>query len=271
MVLSEKRVLAVISGASRGIGKEIAIQMSKKVAPNSAFLLTARNEAGLLQLKQDILNSSEKAQVWIVVCDMGSLNGDAIKTFTEVLGEMKESGPFDTALVFHNCGTVGDVSKRGSELNNPEQWHNYLHINLIAMIQFNNLVLSSITKQTARHRLVVNITSLLAIQGFPSLTQYSVGKAAREAFFRGLAVEDETIKVLNYSPGPVDTAMHDVIAKESFDEKIRSAFSRHDTQSHAVHRATLTTEQTVVKMLKHLEGNKFESGARIDFFDDENT
>ncbi|KAJ1359587.1 hypothetical protein KIN20_018352 [Parelaphostrongylus tenuis] len=89
MVIAGKRVLVVISGASRGIGKEIAIQMSKQVAPNSAFLLTARSEAALLQLKQDILNSSEKAQVWIVVCDMGSLNDDAIKTFTGVLGEMK--------------------------------------------------------------------------------------------------------------------------------------------------------------------------------------
>ncbi|EYC15434.1 hypothetical protein Y032_0037g3521 [Ancylostoma ceylanicum] len=48
----------------------------------------------------------------------------------------------------------------------------------------------------------------------PRPLQYSVGKAAREAFFRVLAVEDDTIKVLSYSPGPVDTAMHDVIAKE---------------------------------------------------------
>ncbi|VDM61917.1 unnamed protein product [Angiostrongylus costaricensis] len=274
MVLIGKRVLAVISGASRGIGKEIAVQISKQVAPNSAFLLTARNETALLQIKQDILNSSEKAQVWIVVCDMGSLNSDAIKTFTEVLEEMIALGPFDSAFIFHNCGTVGDVSKRCSALSNPEQWHNYLNVNLIAMIQFNNLLLSSITEQTADYRFVVNITSLLAIQGFPSLTQYSVGKAAREAFFRGLAVDDETIKVLSYSPGPVDTAMHDIIAKEqfrSFDENIRAAFSRQNTESHDVHRTTLTTTQTVVKMLKHLEENKFDSGSRIDYFDDENS
>ncbi|EYC15436.1 hypothetical protein Y032_0037g3523 [Ancylostoma ceylanicum] len=171
MVLSGKRVLTVVSGASRGIGKEIAVQVSKRVAPESVFLLTARNEATLLQIKQDILSSSEKAQVWIVVCDMGSFNDDAINTFKEVLGEIKEMGPFDSAFVFHNCGTAGDVSKRSTELSNAEQWQNYLNVNLIAMVQFNNLILESITKEVAPHRFVVNITSLVAIQGFPSLTQ----------------------------------------------------------------------------------------------------
>ncbi|RCN39872.1 putative sepiapterin reductase [Ancylostoma caninum] len=215
MVLSGKRVLTVVSGASRGIGKEIAVQVSKRVAPDS------------------------------------------------------EMGPFESAFVFHNCGTAGDVSKRSTELSNAEQWQNYLNVNLIAMVQFNNLILEAITKEVAPHRFIVNITSLVAIQGFPSLTQYSVGKAAREAFFRVLAVEDDTIKVLSYSPGPVDTAMHDVIAKESFDEGIRAAFSQNTSLDHEAHRCTLTPTQTVVKMLKHLENDTFQSGARIDYFDDE--
>ncbi|KHJ87106.1 hypothetical protein OESDEN_13126 [Oesophagostomum dentatum] len=89
MVLTGRRVLTIVSGASRGIGKEIAVQVSKRVAPNSVFLLTARKESTLLQIKQEILNSSPKAQVWIVVCDMGLFNDDAINTFKEVLGEIK--------------------------------------------------------------------------------------------------------------------------------------------------------------------------------------
>ncbi|KHJ79253.1 hypothetical protein OESDEN_21105, partial [Oesophagostomum dentatum] len=133
--------------------------------------------------------------------------------------------------------------------------------------QFNNLILEAITQEVAKNRFVVNITSLVAVQGFPSLTQYSVGKAAREAFFRGLAVEDDTIKVLSYSPGPVDTAMHEIIAKESFDEGIRNAFTQNSSSE--VHRTTLTPTQTVVKMLKYLEEDKFQSGARIDYFDEE--
>ncbi|KJH44875.1 hypothetical protein DICVIV_09097 [Dictyocaulus viviparus] len=57
MSITGKRVLTVVSGASRGIGKEIALQMSRRVSSNSVFLLTARTETSLLQIKQDILNS----------------------------------------------------------------------------------------------------------------------------------------------------------------------------------------------------------------------
>ncbi|KJH44874.1 hypothetical protein DICVIV_09096 [Dictyocaulus viviparus] len=201
---------------------------------------------------------------------MASFNADAIKTFTGVLEEIKASSSFDSAFIFHNCGTVGDISKRSFELSNQEQWHNYLNVNLIATIQFNNLLLDSITNEVAKCRFVVNITSIVAIKGFPSLTQYSVGKAAREAFFRGLAVEEKNIKVLTYSPGPVDTTMHDIIAKESFDESIRAAFSRNESERHEIHRSSLTTNQTVLKMLKYLEDNEFETGSRIDYYDDEN-
>ncbi|CAJ0600167.1 unnamed protein product [Cylicocyclus nassatus] len=269
MPLAGERVLTIVSGASRGIGREIAVQMSKRVASDSVFLLTARKEATLVQIKQEILSSLPKARVWIVVCDMGSFNDDAINTFKEVLGEIKDTGSFDSAYVFHNCGTVGDVTKKSTELSNPDQWRQFLNINLVSMIQFNNLILESITKEIVKTRVIVNITSLLALQAFPSLTQYSVGKAAREAYFRGLAVEDDSVKVFNYSPGPVDTDMHDVIAKESFDEGIRQAFAQTQPSDNEIHKSKLTPTQTVVKMLRYLEDDKFRSGARIDYFDEE--
>jgi NAD(P)-dependent dehydrogenase (short-subunit alcohol dehydrogenase family) len=62
--------------------------------------------------------------------------------------------------------------------------------------------------QTKRKIFIVNITSLLSVKAYPSFTQYSVGKAAREAYFRGFATENPSCRVLNYSPGPVDTDMH---------------------------------------------------------------
>lgn len=60
---------------------------------------------------------------------------------------------------------------------------------------------------------MINLTSLLAVQAFPSFSQYSVGKAAREAYFRSLALENKDVKVLSYSPGPVDTDMRGEIAR----------------------------------------------------------
>lgn len=42
-----KRTLCLISGASQGIGREIAVQFAKNVGPNSTFILTARSKEGL--------------------------------------------------------------------------------------------------------------------------------------------------------------------------------------------------------------------------------
>ena len=93
-----------------------------------------------------------------------------------------------------------------------------------------------------------------------------MGKAARESYFRVLAAENPDLRILNYSPGPVDTDMHDGVAREfvlpglpsldinfsSFDAGIRAAFSR-NSESSEVNRSTLTPTQTVAKLMKYIQ------------------
>lgn len=55
---------------------------------------------------------------------------------------------------------------------------------------------------------IVNVSSLVAIQNFPSWGQYAGVKAGREMFHKNIALEwtDNTqLKVINYAPGPLDT------------------------------------------------------------------
>ena len=54
---------------------------------------------------------------------------------------------------------------------------------------------------------VINITSLCALQPFKSWGLYCIGKAGRDMLFKVLAAEEPTIRVLSYSPGPLDTNM----------------------------------------------------------------
>lgn len=47
----------------------------------------------------------------------------------------------------HNAGTIGDVTKRVSEISDSDDWHNYLQINFVSMVLINNSVLSTISEQ----------------------------------------------------------------------------------------------------------------------------
>lgn len=273
MTLKDQKVLAIITGASRGIGREIAVQLSKVVGKGSALLLTARNFAQLDQLKTELLKINDGLEILIVVCDAAQLNAGKMIEFEAALTAILFSAvseKFDALMIIHNAGTIGDISKQATELMDMKQWHDYLQINLISVIQLNNLVLRTITNKVASIRFVVNITSLLAVKGFASFAEYSVGKAAREAFFRCLAVEDKELRVLNYSPGPVLTEMYNEIAEKSYDSATREMFKGVPSEKSVekeLHRESLTPEETVKRMFHIIEENKFESGGRCDYFD----
>lgn len=57
------------------------------------------------------------------------------------------SKAYDVLLLVHNAGTVGDVTKRGVEISNSDEWHNYLQINFVSMVLINNSVLNTIPEQ----------------------------------------------------------------------------------------------------------------------------
>ncbi|KAL4002610.1 short chain dehydrogenase family protein [Acanthocheilonema viteae] len=267
MTIKERKVLAVITGASRGIGRETVLQLSKIVAKGSAFLITARTATKLDELKDEIKCSVEGIDIHVLACDAEKLNSGKILELQGALSSLiANSRRYDVLLLVHNAGTVGDVTRRGVEISSSDDWHNYLQINFVSMILINNSVLSTIPEQVAPIRYILNVTSLLAIKAFPSMTQYSVGKAAREAFFRALAVEERNLRILNYSPGPVQTDMHDEIAKKSYDEDMRRSFQAR-ANSTEVNKRTLSPKETVEKMLSILEKGEFESGSRHDFFD----
>ncbi|GMT20169.1 hypothetical protein PFISCL1PPCAC_11466, partial [Pristionchus fissidentatus] len=272
--LSGKKSLFIITGASRGIGREIALQCAGHAGPSSAFLITARNEAALVEVKTEIRNKNRSARVWIVVCDMVDLSSEAKAGFDTVMREITEQDSYESLFLFHNAGYLGDVSKKALKLNDVDNWNEFLNANFVNMILLNNLILKWITNLTCPHRFVINMSSILAIQGFVSFTQHACGKqAAREAFFRGLAVEEPSLRVLNYAPGPVLTDMYKIVQEKSYDPTIRNAYTVSENGKSAaqsdVHAAQLSPEQTVTKLVRILNEDAYESGAHVDYFDDE--
>lgn len=86
-------------------------------------------------------------------------------------------------------------------------------------------------------------------------------------YFRTLALEefdhDPLLTVLNYSPGPVQTEMTQEIETNAVSAEIRDLFKgfRED-------KTILQPIDTTIKFLKVIETGDYETGARIDYFDD---
>uniref|UniRef100_A0A914XZE7 Sepiapterin reductase n=1 Tax=Panagrolaimus superbus TaxID=310955 RepID=A0A914XZE7_9BILA len=238
--------------------------MASDCAPESAFVLMARNAQLLEHVKLEITELNPKAKVAVIIADFSS--DKPIEKLEEVIKALTHGEQIEAKFIFHNAGTIGDVAKSSSNLTNTQDWHDYLHINLISMIALNCQLYKILSEINDLKTIVVNTTSLAALQPISSFTQYCVGKAAREAYFRNFALETDS-RVLNYSPGPVETDMITEIGKSSFDPQIREMFSPTSTQSTDSHRKRLTPKETVSKLIAIIDKNEFDNGGRVDYFD----
>lgn len=135
---------------------------------------------------------------------------------------------------------------------------------MFGVILLNNVFLEVVTKERSVHRLVMNVTSLCAIEPMKSLAYYCTGKAAREMFFRVLALENEDVTVLNYSPGMVDTAMAEELRTKAKDDGLRE-YSREAFVGNKL----LSPAQTTQRMMRVVEGGKYKSGDHVDYHDEE--
>lgn len=130
--------------------------------------------------------SVSKVNVQVVGADLSSTNTQYVNEIANCVDQSVE-----LVAIFHNAGTVGNLSARSDELNSSEDWQNYLQTNLISTILINNAVYSKVREsviQKLLEFLVVDITSLLAITPFASFTQ---------VFYCNLAVGFEVLSDMN--------------------------------------------------------------------------
>uniref|UniRef100_A0A1I8NE05 Sepiapterin reductase n=1 Tax=Musca domestica TaxID=7370 RepID=A0A1I8NE05_MUSDO len=258
-----KKTYFLITGASRGIGKCMAIEVAKKLKSGSVVVLVARDLVALEKTKTEI--ESKRSDVTVLVYSV-DLSKAKAENFQELLRDsLKQASAnadtFERAFIIHNAGTVGDVSKSAKDVTDTAIWLDYYHTNVFSTIALNGEFFKEFSKIP---KLVINITSLCGIEPFASMSYYCSGKAAREMYFKVLAVEekDTETQVLNYAPGPIDTDMTVLIQRETINKDLQEAF-----KSQRESKTMLTAEQTTAKFIKILEEVEFTSGAHIDFFD----
>lgn len=187
--------IAIVTGASRGLGRRIAVRLSQHGA---MLALLARNEAGLEETRHEIATGGTRALV--VPVDLG--DAESVKGTKDVI----ERGLGTPSILVNAAGVFGpvDLVKDGDQ----DAWIETIKVNLIGpYLTCRAFVGGMIDSGWGR---IVNVTSAAALhQPGPVNSAYGTSKAALNQFTRHLASELEgrgvTANVIH--PGDVKTDM----------------------------------------------------------------
>uniref|UniRef100_A0A3Q0RJV3 Sepiapterin reductase n=1 Tax=Amphilophus citrinellus TaxID=61819 RepID=A0A3Q0RJV3_AMPCI len=256
------RVLCIITGASRGFGRTVAREVSRLVKPGSAIVLAARSGDDLRALRTELTESEAGRaglRVESVVADVGQTEG-----LDGIIGAAKEAftEEVDHVILVNNAASLGDVSRFTTSFTDLAEVDAYLSLNVSSCLCLTARTLRTFPQRPGLRRTVVNISSLCALKPFSSWALYCTGKAARDMMFKVLALEEPDVRVLSYSPGPLDTAMQEEARSRTADPSIRKLFCDHFSEG-----KLLTCEASCAKLMKLLLEDGYASGAHVDVYD----
>ena len=235
----------------------MAIEVSKELKSGSVVLLLARDLSDLQTTKSTILLNNAELHVFNHVIDLSSpTTKDLQECFAQSLFG-RTADEFEQAIIVHNVGTIGDVTKAAVEFNELKVWSNYFSLNVFSVSSLNSNFMQYFNNVK---KLVINITSLCSSVPFKSFTLYCTSRAAREMYFNVLALENPETLVLNYSPGTVDTNMITDVQTNSADAGLRDFFASLKSNNSLVSAAV-----TSKKMKEFLAIGNFKSGDHVDY------
>ena len=186
--------VALVTGASRGIGKAIAIGLAKAGAKVIGTATTESGAAAITAYLEELAPGSGKGVAFNV--------NDVERTAGLVDEIQKEFGSL--SILVNNAGITQDqLAMRMKE----EEWDSVISTNLTSVARLSRAVLRGMMK--ARHGRIISITSVVGSSGNPGQMNYAAAKAGVAGMSRALAREigSRNITVNCIAPGFIDTDM----------------------------------------------------------------
>lgn len=204
-MISETQQRALITGASSGIGREIAIAFAKA---GIRVALVARSQAKLEALAAELAPTGVEAKPYVI--DLGQI--ETLQTSLNLL--LEDFGSVD--ILVNNAG----MGYTGTLANMPlVDWQTLMDLNLTSVLLAMQAVIPEMRAQG--RGTIVNVASIAAHNAFPEWGAYSASKAGLVSLSRILGAEESVhgIRVMTVSPGAVNTPLWDT-------ETVQADFAR---------------------------------------------
>lgn len=219
--MAEKRFegkVALVTGASSGIGKATALRLASEGAK---VAVTARREERVQELVSEITSASGSAHA--IPADL-TLKEDRKRIVDEAASHFDGLDVLVNAAGIIAYGTIEDTTL--------EDWQKMYEINVVSVFHLIQLSLPHIISRKGN---IVNVSSVNGLRSFPGLIAYNSSKSALDQLTRCAALElaPKQVRVNNVNPGVVVTELH---RQAGLDEQKYSEFLERSKTTHPIGR-----------------------------------
>ncbi len=197
--------IALITGASRGIGRAIALKFAQEGA-HVAFTATSES-ANLKSLEKELLAMGIKAKGYASDASSFDASQDTIKAVLEDFGGID--------ILVNNAGITHDnLLMRMDEA----QWNKVIDINLKSVFNLTKGVIRTMMKQ--RKGSIINMSSVVGVKGNAGQANYAASKAGIIGFTKSVALElgSRNIRCNAIAPGFIETEMTEKLDQNTVEE-----------------------------------------------------